>query len=321
MGLLQLATIWWFLQRLLVLSREKTLIEKALVVTAIGMECANFPIQWIAFYINAPWMLLASDVRTGLCYLLLFSFWVIFISEHLLDRNDRNQLSNYWKQLALIILCTCSMFIYDCVERGIQIASPIAILVLRLNQTKISNVMPILGAITGGLYCVYLVYLVVTVLFNLIKRQSQFVGRLKHEDLIFRFQVVIYSTLLCAVISFVVFNYHQFTDEPDMMISDYHFQVDASIQTGVYVMWNVYVATLLILYAPSHKYRNTRRAQSADSISTNSSQGIRINAENDALIETTNFNQRKDAIHTITYTETSTADLLAPLTAPTVKQD
>ena len=99
------------------------------------------------------------------------------------------------------------------------------------------------------------------------------------------------------------------------------FKVDASIQTGVYVMWNVYVATLLILYAPSHKYRNTHRAQSADSISTNSSQGIRINSENDALIETTSFNQRKDAIHTITYTETSTADLLAPLTAPTVKQD
>ena len=37
-------------------------------------------------------MLLASDVRTGFVYLMLFSFWVIFISEHLLDRADRNQL-------------------------------------------------------------------------------------------------------------------------------------------------------------------------------------------------------------------------------------
>ena len=47
--MLQMATIVWFLQRLFALSREKTLIEKALVVVAIGMECANFPIQWIAF--------------------------------------------------------------------------------------------------------------------------------------------------------------------------------------------------------------------------------------------------------------------------------
>ena len=26
--------------------------------------------------------------------------------------------------MCLIIICTCSMFIYDCVERGIQIAFP-----------------------------------------------------------------------------------------------------------------------------------------------------------------------------------------------------
>ena len=133
------------------------------------------------------------------------------------------------------VLCTCSMFIYDCVERGIQIASPFWSSDSTKLTSTIAYVMPILGAITGGLYCLYLVYLVVTVLFNLIKRQrlgywillstinrhntvsfltqvynlwrsykqieypmnSQFVGRLKHEDLIFRFQVVISVVKSC----------------------------------------------------------------------------------------------------------------------------
>ena len=41
---------------------------------------------------DAPWMLLASDIRTGLVNFLLFSFWLIFISEHLLHRANRNKI-------------------------------------------------------------------------------------------------------------------------------------------------------------------------------------------------------------------------------------
>ena len=41
---------------------------------------------------DAPWMLLVSDIRTGLVYFLLFGFWVVFISEHLLERPNRNKM-------------------------------------------------------------------------------------------------------------------------------------------------------------------------------------------------------------------------------------
>ena len=37
-------------------------------------------------------MLLVSDIRTGLVYFLLFGFWVVFISEHLLERPNRNKM-------------------------------------------------------------------------------------------------------------------------------------------------------------------------------------------------------------------------------------
>ena len=86
------------------------------------------------------------------------------------------------------------MFVYDCVERGIQISRPFwSAEDTKLTET-VSKTMPIIGAVTGSIYCIYLVYLVGTVLFNLIKRQSQFVGRLRHEDLIFRFQAHFYQS-------------------------------------------------------------------------------------------------------------------------------
>ena len=49
---------------------------------------------------NAPWMLLVSDIRTGLVYFLLFGFWVVFISEHLLERPNRNKMVSQWQVIA-----------------------------------------------------------------------------------------------------------------------------------------------------------------------------------------------------------------------------
>ena len=49
--------------------------------------------------------------------------------------------------------------------------------------------MPIVGAVTGALYSVYLLFLVLKVSINLVRRQNQFVGRLNREGLVFRFQV------------------------------------------------------------------------------------------------------------------------------------
>ena len=49
--------------------------------------------------------------------------------------------------------------------------------------------MPIVGAVTGALYSIYLLYLVLKVSINLVRRQNQFIGRLNREGLVFRFQV------------------------------------------------------------------------------------------------------------------------------------
>ena len=62
-----------------------------------GLHCVSIYIYFTKFKFeclvsNAPWMLLVSDIRTGLVYFLLFGFWVVFISEHLLERQNRNKM-------------------------------------------------------------------------------------------------------------------------------------------------------------------------------------------------------------------------------------
>lgn len=205
---------------------------------------------------------------------------------------------NYKLEMFLIVICSCAMFIYDCIERGIQIAHPFWSIHDSPTGQRVSKAMPIVGAITGALYATYLLFLVAKVSLNLIRRQNQFVGRLNREGLVFRFQLVLGLTIFSALFSLIAFNYSQFSDEPSKVYG-YHFQVNAAMNTGLYVLWNLYVLSLLILYSPSHKLSlSTSNSESAQLIQ--SSSVASIESRHDAILPT--------------LSQTSTADALAPLT-------
>lgn len=40
------------------------------------------PIEWLSFFVNLKWMLLFTDIRQGIFYVTLFTFWIIFCGEH-----------------------------------------------------------------------------------------------------------------------------------------------------------------------------------------------------------------------------------------------
>ena len=56
----------------------------AKVVTIVYNIFISVPLEWIAIWVPAPGMLLVSDLRQGALYAMMFSFWIIFIGEHLM---------------------------------------------------------------------------------------------------------------------------------------------------------------------------------------------------------------------------------------------
>lgn len=139
----------------------------------------------------------------------------------------------------------------------------------------------ILAGISAGIYFIFLCYMVWKVFCNIsVKRSSlpsmSVARRLHYEGIIYRFKFLMFTTLVCAAMTVILFILGQVLFSGVWIIHknvwfylvswkfqiaegqwkwDDHmeWQLSSAFYTGVYGMWNIYIAALLILYAPSHK--------------------------------------------------------------------
>uniref|UniRef100_T1HAT7 Protein wntless n=1 Tax=Rhodnius prolixus TaxID=13249 RepID=T1HAT7_RHOPR len=118
-----LAVLIWFLKRVYVLQRKPLLLEYMLILVATSLSFLNIPLELLTLYFELPFMLLLADIRQGIFYAALLSFWLVFAGEHLME-SQKNHLLGYWKHLSSVIVGCIAMFFFDLCERGIQLRNP-----------------------------------------------------------------------------------------------------------------------------------------------------------------------------------------------------
>lgn len=255
------AIIIWFWRRVHILQRKPVLLEKMLLSLGISLCILNMPLEYLTLHFDLPFMLLLGDIRQGLFYAMLFSFWLVFAGEHMLiqDSSSQSSLKQYWRHLSAVAMGCMSLFIFDMCERGVQLRNPFYSIWVTDLGTNLALTFIILAGISTGLYFLFLCYMIWQVFVNISqKRQSlptmSSVRRLHYEGIIYRFQFLMLATLLCAALTVIGFILGQVAEGQWKWDEDIELEYTSAFFTGVYGMWNIYIFSLLVLYAPSHKH-------------------------------------------------------------------
>ncbi|XP_068624941.1 protein wntless [Battus philenor] len=250
----------WFWNRIHMLQRKPVLLEKMLLSLGIALCFLNTPFEYLTLHFDLPFMILLGDIKQGVFYATLFSFWLIFAGEHMLiqDTTAQSSLKQYWRHLSAVAIGCISLFIFDMCERGVQLRNPFYSIWVTDLGTNLALTFIILAGISTGVYFLFLCYMVWQVFTNIsLKRQSLptmcSVRRLHYEGIVYRFKFLMLTTLLCAALTVVGFILGQVAEGKWKWDESIELEYTSAFFTGVYGMWNIYIFALLVLYAPSHK--------------------------------------------------------------------
>ena len=86
------------------------------------------------------------------------------------------------------------------------------------------------------------------------------VRRMHYTNIIWRFRFLLLATVLTVALTSIGFIVGRVSEGQYKWDENLELQPASAFLTGVYGTWNVYIAALLFLYAPSHKNWPTQRS-------------------------------------------------------------
>ncbi|XP_076736235.1 protein wntless homolog isoform X2 [Maylandia zebra] len=247
---ISVATVWYW-YRIRLLARPPVLLEKVIFALGLSMAFLDMPVEWLSMGFEWTWMLLFEDAQQCALYSVLFCFWIIFCGEHLMDQRQRNLLSAYWWQVGLVVFGSSVLLIFDLSERGVRLSNPFYS--VWASESRRISVCLYFFSLCRMVHCV----------FRTISGKLQQLPtmpetrRLRYKGIIFRFKFLMLATLTCAALTIIFFILNQ-VSEGHWHWGDYTLQVHSAFLTGIYGMWNLYVFTIIFLYAPSHKHNRKK---------------------------------------------------------------
>ncbi|XP_022649960.1 protein wntless-like isoform X2 [Varroa jacobsoni] len=256
-----LATMMWYWKRIRIMDRPPHLLECCILALSVAMTAINLPIEFLTLSFNMPYMMLICDIRQGIFYAMLFSFWLIFCGEHLMDDVERNRLSAYWQQLLFVFTGCLCMLVFDICERGVHLTNPFySIWSTQLGHDLATGFLALTLVCAISYFC-YLCRLLYRVRCNISSKRSALPGmsqtrRLFYEGIIYRFKFLLLATLVTAALTVVAHFVSQWSEGQWKFDEEISLEFTSAFFTGVLGCWNGYVFMLLVLYAPSHKYKN-----------------------------------------------------------------
>jgi len=246
----------WFWRRLIMLSKTPSLLQKMLILLGAALTFLNIPFEYLSLAYEMPWLHLLTTSQQWVFYTSLLLFLLIFTGENLKDYTNVEQSADLHGYCVWVLFGCFCLFVFDMFKRGIQLQNPFYSIWMMDFWIDFVVGFLILSGILAGLYLLLLCYSI-RKMFKIKHNKTNSYHHLSpvSHTRFWRFELIMLVTMLTVTLTLIGFIIEQVAEDAYKW-NEYlgeTMEYTSGLITGVYGMWNIYVFTLLFLYAPSSK--------------------------------------------------------------------